>query len=116
MTTTFNRDILKLDYVGANGKVYTMESILEAVCDFIGQPFEIYHRSDSGSIYAKLLNTRKNDGYVLLRVSDHDILNRGHLASLGGADYEILLRAHEDLFDLEDKAIELLEDIEDYAI
>ena len=113
---TTNTELLKVDYNNGSKDIYTMDSVLAYVCDAISQDYEIYHNSDSGSIYARLINTSKDGVYVQLRVSDHDVLSRGNTSCLGGADVEIIFRSYDDVYDLDDEIEFLLEDIEDYIV
>ena len=116
MKTTLNTELLKIDYKTDYEVVYTMESLLNYVTDSLNLNYKIYHNSDSGSVYAYLTNTSKNDVYVSLRVSNHSVLNRGFVASTGGADEEIVFESHHDIDDLNEMIEDLELMIEDYII
>ena len=105
-----NKDLLVVAYKDGYSNIYTIQSVLEYICDRIETTFEIYHKSDSGSIYAYLDEYLKDDVRVALRVSNHDILSRTNVACLGGADEEIIFRpSFENVDDLDEKIEEMVE-------
>jgi hypothetical protein len=111
-----NRKLLKIWFKTEYDTYYTKKSLLKYICNRLKQKYEIYHSSGkNGSIYAYLKNTSKNDLYISLRVSDHDVLSRGFIKCLGGADEEIVYQNHHNLDDLDEMIEELYFDIKDYV-
>ena len=115
MSAKKNRNLLKVRLETEYYVYYTKKSLLRYICDSLQQKFEVYHTSKN-SIYAYLQNTSKDDAYISLRVSDHDIPTTGFIAYFGGADEEIIFRDYESLDDLDEKIDELKLNIEEFRI